>query len=385
MSVHKVVNGDGTVSWKARTKDLNRRSIQATFRTERDAKRWDREQAEKKDRGVQPRPNAGRLTFAAWCERYIEDRKLSHRTRTAEGVETHVRLHFAPTFGARRLSSITPQDVQQWVNAMAQTHAPGTVGLSFKWLRAIFNAAVRAKELGESPCVGIVLPKKPTERRDALTVEQVERILAELDPRYSTVALLAARTGMRQGECLGLRWKHVDVEAGTIQVAAQLGYEDGSSTRLHLTDPKTPTSVRLLYVDEVVINALVAHREQYGTGTVRDDTDGGVVVDDLVFSSRNGTPITRSSWSRVWPRVGRLVGLEPGKGMHQLRHFAGSVMMRSGAMSLVEIRDALGHASLTELDRYCHTFATDRKGAMRAAMAATFGDDTNVHPLRRAG
>lgn len=378
MSVHKVVNANGTVSWTARAKDLNRRSIQATFATERDARRWDRSQAELKDRGIQPRPNAGRLSYSEWAARYMEHRQHSHRPSSTRSIEMHIRRHHEPTFGNRRLSSITPSDVQEWVTTMARVYAPATVRLSYKILRAVLNAAVAAKELGESPCGRhIVLPAEPTVRRDALSVEQVEQIISGVNPRYSAIALLAARTGLRQGECLGLRWEHVDVEVGTIQVACQLSYENG---RTSLTPPKNDTSVRLLYVDDAVIEALVAQRERYGCGTVEDDTNRGVVIGDLVFASARGGPISRSSWTQVWLPVQRRLGLESGRGMHQLRHFAGSVMMRSGVMSLVEIRDALGHSSLTELDRYCHTFA-DRKDSMRAAMLATFGDE-RVRPLR---
>ena len=380
MSVHRVVNADGTVSFKARAKDLNRRSIQATFRTERDARRWDREQADKRDRGVQPRPHAGQLTYAAWAERFIAARKLTHRNASHTGLEQHVRLHHGPAFGDRRLSAITPSDVQEFINQMTTTHAPGTVRLSYKWLNAVLNGAVAARELGESPCgKHIVLPVNRVKRKDPLTVEQVEHAIATINPRYSALVLLAARTGMRQGECFGLRWKHVDVDAGTIGVNAQYVVPyDGT-----LTDLKTATSRRTLYVDHVVIDALLAHRERYGMGSCFDGVEG-VECDDVVFSSaRTGGPVMKKAWAQVWAPVHRRLGLERGEGMHQLRHFAGSVMMRSGVMSLIEIRDALGHSSLTELDRYCHTFA-DRRDSMRAAMTATFGDDT-VRPLRAIG
>jgi integrase len=379
MSVHKVVNTDGSVSWKARTKDLNRRSMQATFPTEREAKRWDREQAERKDRGVQPRPGGGRLTFSAWAQQYLAARQLSRRAATLRVIDKNIRLHYAPAFGNRRLSAITPTHVQEWVNDMARVYAPATVRQSYKFLRAIFNAAVAARELAESPCgKHVQLPTMPLVRRDALSVEQVEAIIDALPARYSTVALLAARTGMRQGECLGLRWTHVDVDAGTIFVDRQLTYPQGGPV---LSDVKTPTSRRLLYVERAVIDALVAHRERYGTGAVTDTVDGRV-VDDLVFASTVAGPMHHRTWQDNWTQVQSAVGLERGEGMHQLRHFAGSAMMRSGVMSLVEIRDALGHASLNELDRYCHTFA-DRRDGMRAAMAATFGTEV-VRPLRSA-
>ena len=57
----------------------------------------------------------------------------------------------------------------------------------------------------------------------ALDVDGVEKTLTALetwpDDRLHAIALLATFTGLRRGELLGLRWRDVDLEGGTVTVA----------------------------------------------------------------------------------------------------------------------------------------------------------------------
>ena len=58
---------------------------------------------------------------------------------------------------------------------------------------------------------------------EALTGEEACRILAAAaDPRGGARWSVALAVGIRQSEAIGLRWKYVDLYAGTIEVGWQL-------------------------------------------------------------------------------------------------------------------------------------------------------------------
>jgi integrase len=62
------------------------------------------------------------------------------------------------------------------------------------------------------------------------TGEDVRKFLrkaAELGGRYHALYVLALTTGMRQGEMLGLPWKHVDLRDGVLNVLQTLVRDEG--------------------------------------------------------------------------------------------------------------------------------------------------------------
>jgi integrase len=59
--------------------------------------------------------------------------------------------------------------------------------------------------------------------------------------RYHPALVLIAATGLRKGEALALRWDRVDLDAGTLKVAATIGRVN---RKLIISEPKTARSRR---------------------------------------------------------------------------------------------------------------------------------------------
>jgi hypothetical protein len=119
-------------------------------------------------------------------------------------VETNLRRHAYPTFGDRRLSAIRPGEVQAWVARPTQVLSPATVQVNHGLVAALFKAAMRDRLVGSSPCEGTKLPKKLPKEVIPLTVGMVDMLAAGVPPRYRALVVLAAGTGLRQGECFGV-------------------------------------------------------------------------------------------------------------------------------------------------------------------------------------
>lgn len=58
--------------------------------------------------------------------------------------------------------------------------------------------------------------KVPAQEFDFLDFEEARRLLGKVDEEWSTMVLVALRTGMRMGELIALRWQDVDLVAGKI-------------------------------------------------------------------------------------------------------------------------------------------------------------------------
>ena len=159
---------------------------------------------------------------------------------------------------------------------------------------------------------------------------------------------LAATTGMRRGEILGLRWRDVDLDASFVQVVQQrVRGADG----LTYGPPKSAKGRRRIDLDEVTRTALRDHRRQqvedrlaFGPGY----QDG-----DLVFARADGSPIDPDVLSTMFERNVRRLGL-PQIRFQDLRHTHATLALAAGIHPKV-VQERLGHSTVSiTLDTYSH-------------------------------
>jgi integrase len=92
------------------------------------------------------------------------------------------------------------------------------VQVVFRYVSAIFRAAVADRLIASSPCVGIKLPKVEHAQVEPLAVEEVEALIVAAPDRYRALIVFAAGTGLRQGECFGLTRDRIDFLRRTVKV-----------------------------------------------------------------------------------------------------------------------------------------------------------------------
>lgn len=192
---------NGTTSWLARWRDPNGRHRKRSFARRLDAERFLATVTADIVHGSYVDPND-----PTQFRDYAESWRLAqvHRPTTRAHVETNLRRHAYPTFGDRRLSTIRPSEVQAWVTGLCHALSPATVQVNHGLLAAIFKAALRDRLVSSSPCAGTKLPKKLPFEVVPLGTATVERLVDAVPDRYRALVVLAAGTGLRQGECFGL-------------------------------------------------------------------------------------------------------------------------------------------------------------------------------------
>ena len=165
-----------------------------------------------------------------------------HRPTTRAHVETHLRRHAYQALGDRSLYSVRPSDVQAWTAGLTAALAPRTVGTVHGIVSGIFRTAGRDRLIVSNPCEGTRLPKVSKAQVEPLPLDVVQALELALPGRYRALVRLAAGTGLRQGECLGLTTDRVDFLRRVVTVDRQLVTVVGREP--FLAPPKTSASVR---------------------------------------------------------------------------------------------------------------------------------------------
>lgn len=162
--------------------------------------------------------------------------------------------------------------------------------------------------------------------------------------RLETGWRLAAMTGMRRGEVLGLRWCDVDLDASRIAVRnaiVSVAYEVLESS------PKSHQA-RVIDLDPETTALLRRHRE-------REREELGVDYDDLdlVTCAEDGNPIHPQSFSQAFATASERAGLRKIR-LHDLRHTHATIAVKAGVPVKV-ISERLGHESPAfTLKQYAH-------------------------------
>lgn len=343
--------------YRARYREASGKEHARHFGRKVDAQRWLDEVTAAVVTGAYVDPKAGKVTFRDYAEGWRA--KQMHRAGTVEHVERSLRLHVYPRIGDKPLASVLPSDVQALVKAMSLDLSPATVGVVYRHTSAIFKAAVADRRIQSSPCVKVRLPKASRPRVEPLPTETVVALAEVVPERYRAMVVLAAGTGMRQGEVFGLTVDRVDFLRRTLRVDRQLVGLSGRAPEFG--PPKTEASVRTIPLPAVVVEALAAHLRAYPAG-----------VDGLIFTGSEGQRLRRSAFGNVWRDAAKAAGA-PGVTFHALRHYYASLLIRHGE-SVKTVQARLGHASAAEtLDTYSHLWP-DSDDRTREAVDLVLGD-----------
>jgi integrase len=177
MITARVRKRDGRRVYEVRLRDPQGREFSRTFQTKKAAQDFEADDRIARRRGSWVDPRHGDLTFEAVARRWLEANPAKRPSARAADEST-LRAHLVPAFGGRRIASVTPPDIQAWVNELCRFAAPRSIRRWYSTLHAVFAYAVASDWLGRSPCRGINLPAVTTTRSRRLTAEQVGSIAA---------------------------------------------------------------------------------------------------------------------------------------------------------------------------------------------------------------
>lgn len=296
---------------------------------------------------------ANKLTVADFGDQWIEQ-QIHQRGSTYKQMESRYRIHIRPTLGHMLLSEVTEDHIQSAVVKWQRDLAPATVAVIYGYVTSILAAAVRRRVLARSPLNGkkaVNLPRDIKERVVPLTTEQVLTIADRINPRYRSLVLLGAATGLRSGELRGLTTNRlIWGDVLTVRVDRQL-----LNNTPKWGPPKTARSDRAVTVDDVTAGMLQYHILRWPP-----------LPSGLIFTGTTNGPLNSTSIGGAWRAAIKGMGLPERSGLHQLRHYHASLLIAAG-VSVTAVADRLGHEdSSVTLRTYAHLWANDEERARGA-------------------
>jgi integrase/recombinase XerD len=100
----------------------------------------------------------------------------------------------------------------------------------------------------------------------------------------------------------------------------------------------------------------------------RGEADGSI----FLFTSRQGSRMTRQQVYNLFRKCAELAGLEPGRlNPHILKHSYASHLLRNGA-DLAFVQKALGHAHISSTTRYTHVTTSEAQAVSNRILGNVF-------------
>jgi integrase len=155
---------------------------------------------------------------------FFKDWLAIKETSKAEGTSANYDFivrqflaHLGDRATARPLTSLTPRQVQGFIEARAKSGlSASTVQTSGKVIRTVLNRARRQGLVAVNVAEAVDLPKADTVERGSFTPAEVKLLVDEAEGEWKTLITLAYYTGARLRDCCRMTWESVDLVKGTL-------------------------------------------------------------------------------------------------------------------------------------------------------------------------
>ena len=333
-----------TVSLGKDEQGIRRRKSETVCGTKAKAQKHLRQMVEKVER---TRLRGGVVLFGDWLHTWHrQDVQPRLRVKTQERYADIIEQQLIPHLGNIPLDELTPRHIEDaYQHLLTDGLHPRTIRLVHCVLSGACKYAVRRENVDRN-VAALVAPPAMTKREvippEIKTVRQLlDLAAAEAHPLFPFLFVLTY-TGMRKGEAWGLKWRHVDLKKGSIDVVEGVVRTRHSGNVRNR--PKTEKGVRSIDLPEVAVEFLHQHRVSLGA-------DLG--SEDLVFPGRDGGMMAETTMMRQLKTLGARVGT-PKINFHAFRHFHASVCLEEDESAFATSR-RLGHGSITTtFDTYGH-------------------------------
>lgn len=197
------------------------------------------------------------------------------------------------------------------------------------------------------------------------TAGQVVAIIEAAENPSRTIFAVAAMTGMRPGEVLGLSTDDLDFDHCLLYVRQTAYYSK-------LQTPKSRSSIAPVPMP----GPLEAMLREYVRAWVPNSPR-------LLFATRNGTPFAENNLvqRKLWPILDRLQ--IPRCGMHAFRHTHASLFVAQGASPAVAQRQ-LRHSDMrATMDNYVHVLGGEQRDCAERVAGILRPDATNATKIKK--
>lgn len=320
-------------------------------------------------------------TVAEFFEEWLTFIKPSVSPKTHERYAEICRNGLGPLIGTETLSKLKTSKIDMALTEALTTPrstgkplAPRTVHHYRRVLIKALGLAVTWERLSRNPATATTPPKVEKKQVLAYSAAQTAQLIEAMrDTRLHIPVLLAVMCGLRRGEILALRWRHIDLGDNRRLISV---VESAEQTKegVRYKEPKSGRA-RTVSLSTTVLAELKAHRAKQAEEQLRL----GIRPDEnsFVVAQIDGKPLQPRSLTHEWMRLIQKTTL-PRIRFHDLRHTHATQLLSAGVHPKVA-SERLGHSTIgITLDLYSHVMpgmqadaAEQVDAALQAAISAS--------------
>jgi integrase len=327
-------------------------------------------------------PDNVRLRFGDAADQWLAGPVTDLRQTTRDCYRNAVDNHLRTQFQSRRLDAVTPDDLASLVRDLrGEGLAEATIAIVIGVTNRIYRyAARRLGWVGTNP-VSLMLPSerpKPSQakRRRLFEGTELEETVAAATEPYKTLFTVAALTGARLSELLGLTWANVRLDPVN---DAEIEFAHQVDRKGQIRPTKTDESARTIPIPGQLVRILLAHRNRcvyfapsdfvFATSTRRAISQRNTVRALRAAQIAARTTDGRPTFPVLHETDGSGQSLPAAHGavpsMHSFRHTVASRALLAGE-SIDEVAFLLGHrdANVTRAV-YVRELSDARRRSMR--------------------
>ncbi len=261
--------------------------------------------------------------------------KIAENTR--DTWQRYLDLRINPRLGWKSIRKVTTANLEDFLlSCQAEGLSVSSVQKYYTLLNQIFKMAYKRQDITENPMAKV---DRPTPRKDeiitnkleafdALEIARIEKCIENEPLKWQAIIHLLIDTGMRIGECCGLRWQLVDFQNKTVTIRANLCHTKAKGT--YLSTPKNRRERTVSVGDDtmyLLLKMYAAHPQR---------TEG------FIFTQKDGvSPMHPQSPAKYMRKLGIKKSIDH-MHPHKFRHSYASIAITGGA-DIASVAENLGH------------------------------------------